>query len=105
MANLICTLKLSKTHGEGLTLTIFNKDDEVTQTVTMDGTTLTLTVAKGDDLKSTFTQTADTIAIKCKTFTVEAGKVDLTGAEQILVSAAAVSRSPPMARSTPKQRG
>ena len=72
MVNLVCTLQLSKTNGEGLTLTIFNKDDEITQTVRMDGTTLTLTVAKGDDLKSTFTQTADTIAIKCKTFTLDA---------------------------------
>jgi phage baseplate assembly protein gpV len=89
MADLVCTLQLSKTPGEGLTLTILNKDDDLTQTVTMDGTTLTLTVARGD-VKSTFTQTADAIAIKCTTFSVEADKIDLTGAEQVRVSAPAV---------------
>ena len=69
MGKLVCTVELSKTNG--ITVKVVNADASITQTVTMDGTTLTLKVA-GSSNTSTFTQTADKIAIKCKDFTLDA---------------------------------
>jgi len=69
MAKLVCTVELSK--DGGVTVKVVNADASITQRVTLDGTTLTLEVA-GSDNTSTFTQTADRIAIKCKTFTLDA---------------------------------
>lgn len=69
MGKLVCTVELSKTNG--ITVKVVNADASITQTVTMDGTTLILKVAGQSDT-STFTQTADKIAIKCKVFTLDA---------------------------------
>ncbi|MEY3211726.1 MAG: hypothetical protein RIT28_2207, partial [Pseudomonadota bacterium] len=44
---LVCEVKLSKT--EGMVITITNADDKITQTITADGTTLTLKVAGSSD--------------------------------------------------------
>ncbi|HSS01563.1 MAG TPA: hypothetical protein VLM79_31105 [Kofleriaceae bacterium] len=67
---LVCTLEMSKERG--ISLTVTHDEAGITQTVTMDGTTLTLKVDGGDQGISTITQTADRIAIKCKDFSVEA---------------------------------
>src|SRR3954466_8669096 len=69
MGKLVCTVEMSKTAG--ITVTVENADANITQTITMDGTTLTIKVA-GQDNTSTITQTADAIAIKCKDFSIEA---------------------------------
>lgn len=69
MAKLVCTVEMSK--DAGITVKVENADASITQTITMDGTTLTLKVA-GSDHTSSFTQKADSIAIKCKDFSIEA---------------------------------
>ena len=66
---LVCTIEMSK--AGGVTITVTNADGKITQTVTMDGTTLTLKVA-GEQETSSFTQTAEAIAISCKDFSVTA---------------------------------
>jgi phage baseplate assembly protein gpV len=69
MAKLVCTVELSK--ETGISIKVENAEGGITQTITMDGTTLTLKVAGQTDT-STFTQKADSIAIKCKTFSIDA---------------------------------
>ena len=69
MAKLVCTVEMSK--ETGISVTVENADGGITQTITMDGTTLTLKVV-GKENTSTITQTADAIAIKCKDFSIEA---------------------------------
>jgi hypothetical protein len=70
MAKLVCTVELSK--ETGISIKVENADDKITQTITMDGTTLTMTVDGGGEDISTFTQKVDSIAIKCKDFSIEA---------------------------------
>jgi hypothetical protein len=69
MAKLVCTVELSK--ETGISIKVENADGKITQTITMDGTTLTMTVA-GEEHTSTFTQKSDSIAIKCKDFSIDA---------------------------------
>lgn len=69
MAKLVCTLEMSKERG--VTITVVNADDGITQTLTMDGTTVTL-VVKGESETSSWTQKAESIAISCKDFSVVA---------------------------------
>src|SRR3954447_8895548 len=69
MAKLVCTVEMSKEGG--ITVKVENADASITQTITMDGTTLTLKVA-GSEHTSTITQRADSIAIKCKDFSIQA---------------------------------
>ena len=72
---LVCEVKLSKT--DGVVVTITNADGKITQTISADGTTLKLEVA-GESETSTFVQTAESIAITCKTFTLDAETVTVT---------------------------
>src|SRR5689334_18530626 len=69
MAKLVCTVELSK--ETGISVKVENADAGITQTLTMDGTTMILKVAGKEDT-STITQKADSIAIKCKDFSIEA---------------------------------
>lgn len=69
MGTLVCRAELNK--KEGLILTVENGDDGITQTIVMDGTSITTTVA-GSSQTSTITQHQDSIAIACKTFTLDA---------------------------------
>jgi hypothetical protein len=66
-----CTVVMDK--AGGFTLTIENPDGGVTQTIALDGTSLTMTV-EGKDAKSTYTQTAEKVSIKCKQFEVTASE-------------------------------
>jgi phage baseplate assembly protein gpV len=75
MGTLVCKVELDKTSG--ITVTVENADGKITQTVTMDGTTLTIKV-QGESDTSTITQKADSIAIKCKTFTLDAETITCT---------------------------
>jgi hypothetical protein len=77
MGTLVLTLEMNKAKGSGITVTIANADDNITQTIQADGTTLTLTV-KGEDATSTITQKKDSIAIKCNTFTLDAETIACT---------------------------
>jgi hypothetical protein len=75
MPKLVCTVEMSKKRG--ISLTVEDIAAGITQTITMDGTTLVLKVARkvaGKETASTFTQKADSIAIKCKDFSIEAEK-------------------------------
>jgi hypothetical protein len=72
MGKLVCTVEMSKTAG--ITVTVENADAKIMQTITMDGTTLTIKVASQENQEnpSTITLTADAIAIKCKDFSITA---------------------------------
>jgi hypothetical protein len=69
VSKLICTIEMSK--ETGVTIKVTDADGQVTQTVTMDGTTMTLKVADSSNT-STITQKADSIVIACKDFQVNA---------------------------------
>jgi hypothetical protein len=69
MSTLVCTVELDK--AAGLTVTIENAGGSTTQTVKINGTTIELKVA-GPGGTSTFTQSAEKIAIACKQFEVTA---------------------------------
>jgi hypothetical protein len=69
VSTLICTVEMSK--SAGVTIKVTDSDGKVTQTVTMDGTTMTLKVADSSNT-STITQKADSVVIKCKDFQVDA---------------------------------
>lgn len=81
MAKLVCTLEMSK--ETGVTVTVKNADDEITQTITMDGTTLTMTVA-GSEETSYWKQTQDKIEISVKDFELNASNsIKCTATETI----------------------
>jgi phage gp45-like len=66
---LACTISLDKSAG----IVVRIEGDKTTQTIRLDGTTLTLEVAaKGSAGSSKITQTTDAVTIDCKTFTVNA---------------------------------
>jgi len=69
METLVCRIELDK--KKGVMLTVENDDDQITQTIVMDGTSITTTV-EGPDETSTITQEQDSIALECKTFTLDA---------------------------------
>lgn len=69
---MLCKVELNK--ATGITITVQNDNDEITQTVTMDGTAITIKVTDGSNT-STFTQKADSIALDCKTFTLTADTI------------------------------
>lgn len=88
MSKLECTVELSK--DRGITIEVVDADTGITQSIRMDGTTLIMKVV-GKDATSTFTQTADGIAINCKNFSIEAETVTTGG----VASAAIDEPSPP----------
>jgi len=69
MGTLICTVELNK--ESGITVTVKNGDANITQTITMNGTSIVIKVAGQSDT-STITQTADAVAVTCKKFSVTA---------------------------------
>jgi hypothetical protein len=69
MATLVCTVELDK--AAGLTVTIENPSGSTTQTIKVNGTTIELKV-EGPSGASTFTQSAEKIALVCKQFEVTA---------------------------------
>jgi hypothetical protein len=69
MGKLVCTVELDK--EKGVTVKVENADDQITQTVVMDGTSITITV-KGSSETSTIVQKDDSIVMTCKDFTVDA---------------------------------
>ena len=69
MGTLVCRVELDK--QDGIILTVENGDEGITQTIVMDGTSITTTV-EGPIETSMITQEQDSIAINCKTFTLDA---------------------------------
>ena len=72
MGTLTCTVEISK--ETGVTITTEDADEKLTQTIVMDGKSITMTV-KGEESTSTITQTDGSVAISCGEFTVEAETV------------------------------
>lgn len=69
MGKLVCTVELDK--EKGVTVKVENADGKITQTVVMDGTSITLKV-QGNEETSTIVQKQDSVTITCKDFTVDA---------------------------------
>ena len=72
MGSLVCRVELHKKNG--ITITVENNDDNITQTMVFDGTTIT-TTNKGADETSVITQATDSITIKCKDFLLDADTI------------------------------
>lgn len=70
---LVCKIELSQT--DGITVTVINKDGNITQTAVFNGTSMVHT-CKGESDTSTITQTCDSITVKCKNFTVDAETIN-----------------------------
>ncbi|KFE65390.1 hypothetical protein [Hyalangium minutum] len=68
MGTLVCKIELDKT--KGITVTVENADGQITQTMTMDGTSIT-TKVQGQSDTSTIVQKADSIVVTCKDFTLD----------------------------------
>jgi hypothetical protein len=81
MGTLVCRIELDK--KKGVLLTVENGDDKITQTIVMDGTSITTTV-KGSEETSTITQKQDSIAMNCKTFTLDAETITCKSTKETL---------------------
>jgi hypothetical protein len=68
MGTLVCKIELDKT--KGITVTVENADGQITQTLAMDGTSITTKVAGQSDT-STIVQKADSIVVTVKDFTLD----------------------------------
>jgi hypothetical protein len=99
MGALICTIELNKTGGT--TVSVKDEEGKITQTIVMDGKSITVKVLKEDDSKSatitmdqtkivstvageetsTVTQVHDTLTMKVKNFVVDAETVKVTSSK------------------------
>jgi len=82
MGTLVCRLELSK--EKGILLTVENPADQITQTIILDGTSITTTVA-GSRETSTITQDQDSIKMVCKEFTLDAETITCTSSQKTLL--------------------
>jgi hypothetical protein len=71
---LTCRVVLSK--SDGLTLIVEDEQGKTKQTVVLDGKSIVLTCSDAQD-SSTITQKSDSIAVKCKAFSVDAETVNV----------------------------
>jgi phage baseplate assembly protein gpV len=71
---LICRIELNK--QKGIILSVENEQGQTVQTAELDGSSITLT-CKGPSATSTIVQTPESVAIKCKAFSVEADTVEV----------------------------
>ncbi len=69
MGKLVCTVELDK--EKGVTVKVENAEGKITQTVVMDGTSITIKV-EGSKETSTYVQKEDSVTVTCKDFTVDA---------------------------------
>ena len=81
MGTLVCRIELDK--KKGVLLTVENSDDQIVQTIVMDGTSITTTV-KGPEETSTIAQKQDSIAMQCKTFTLDAETITCKSTKETL---------------------
>ena len=81
MGTLVCRVELNEELG--LILTVENKEGKITQTAVLDGESITIT-SKGEKETSTITQKPDSIAIKCKDFTLESETITCKSSKDTL---------------------
>ncbi|MBJ6765245.1 hypothetical protein DRW03_28715 [Corallococcus sp. H22C18031201] len=74
MGTLVCKIELDK--EKGITVQIDNADDQITQTMHLDGTSITIKV-KGPSETSTIVQKADSIVVTCKDFTLDTDTITM----------------------------
>ena len=60
---LICSVELNKEKGQGIIVKVQNASGQITQTIQMDGTKVTVTV-KGAQSTSTITQDSESLELK-----------------------------------------
>lgn len=72
MGSLVCRVELHKKNG--VIITVENDDEGITQTMVMDGQTIT-TTCEGMDDTSEIIQAPDGITIKCREFVLEADTI------------------------------
>ncbi len=73
MDSFICRIELNK--NKGITIVLQNDEDNILQTITMDGTSITFKV-KGSKNESVIIQKEEEIFIKCKDFKIEAETIN-----------------------------
>jgi hypothetical protein len=78
MGILFCKIELDKV--KGATITIDNPDAKISQTVSLDGTSLTLKVV-GDKATSTYVQTQDQIHVTVDDFRLDAKTITITSSQ------------------------
>ena len=74
MGTLVCKIELDKV--KGITVQVDNADDQITQTVVMDGTSITITV-KGPQETSTVVQKQDSIVVTVKDLTFDTDTITM----------------------------
>lgn len=72
MGSLVCRIELNK--ADGITITVDNASEKITQTVVMNGTSI-VTKCKGSSNTSTITQDQKTISIECTEFKLKADTI------------------------------
>ena len=77
-----CKIQLDK--KKGIILTVIGEDANNTQVVTLDGSKVTITV-KDSKNTSTIVQMPESIAVKCKTFTIDAESIQTTSTKKTTV--------------------
>jgi predicted amino acid-binding ACT domain protein len=74
MGTLVCKIELDK--EKGITVQVDNADDQITQTIVMDGTRITIQV-KGPQETSTFVQKQDSIVVTVKDLTFDTDTITM----------------------------
>ncbi|MCP4582194.1 MAG: hypothetical protein GY839_11315 [candidate division Zixibacteria bacterium] len=82
MGTLACRLEMSKI--DGITITVVNSDDGITQTVEINGQTITIK-SDGDET-STITMAPESIKMKCKTFKLDAETIECNSEKETKLS-------------------
>jgi hypothetical protein len=82
MGTLVCRIELHKTRG--IILTVENPTAQITQTIVMNGESIT-TTSKGMVDTSTIIQKPDSISIKCKNFNLETENTNCTSTIKTLL--------------------
>jgi hypothetical protein len=77
-----CRIELNKKNG--VTVTVVGEDSKKTQVIKLDGEKVTITVKDGSNT-STYVQLPDSIAVKCKTFSVDADEINTRSAKSTMM--------------------
>ncbi len=87
MGSLVCRIELNKT--DGITITVEDADADITQTVVLDGSSITITSTGAET--STIVQKPDSIEMTCKTFKLDAATIQCTSEQSITLDADTIS--------------
>ena len=83
MGALVCRIELNK--SDGVVITVEDPNADVTQTVVLNGDSITITSAGSNT--STIVQKPDSIEMTCKTFTLDAETITCTSDQTIDITA------------------